>query len=387
MGDRYLILLALLAAGAAVLIIVFLFRKGGVSHKPDRSELYRNVSEALVEGDVTQALRLLRRIALEYSDDWNSQLLLGDLLRSSGRAQKALPLHQMLVTQVPGDRQSMVRIFESVARDNLALALPEKALDAAHEMLELDRQNTTAHEISWRAYDSQGEWEAAWDELQRFYKRAEVIPGGVPSPALYKVFMGHKSLESGDLKNAQQHLRLALRLDPELHLAKVFLGDTKSRGGHENEAIDLWKDFAKHRPDDAELVFGRLERTLFALGRFGELNAVYEDILGDDAEHPGALAALARMCIKRGMYEEADRYLQLLHEKFPEDRRGRRLLVESLLSAGKTAEALEYMETWMEENPTLQTQCTSCGYRGSDLLIRCPQCNAWQHAPSAPSIR
>ncbi|MBD3337070.1 MAG: hypothetical protein GF355_16265 [Candidatus Eisenbacteria bacterium] len=375
------VLLAVALAVVAVLLFLIPALRGrGRSHRPERTELYRRAAEALVEKNIPRAVDVLRRIALDYSDDWNAQLLLGDLLRTTGRAERALHLHQMLATQAPPEAPLRVRILESVGRDWLQLGHPERALRIAEEMQDTDRRSSAAAELVWRAQDAMGNWDEAWSALKRLDRRRADRGDQIPSLAAYRAYLGQKALQEDDPKAARGHLQSALRRDGGLDEAKVFLGDVRRQEGQENAAIELWKDFARRRPDQADLVFERLERTLFQLGRFGELNEIYEDLLREDVDHPGALAGLARMHLRRGLNDEADRYLRLLLEKHPGDRRGRRLLLGSLLAAGHTDEALRLTQDWLEGPESVEMQCAACGHRDRDLLLRCPQCGAWQPA-------
>jgi lipopolysaccharide biosynthesis regulator YciM len=367
-----------------VIIVPVLRRRGRPQHRA-RSELYRQVVEALVQKQPGEAVQLLRRIALDRTDDWNAQLLLGDLLRDTGHGEKALRIHQMLATSSPEDPEVRGRILESVARDLLTMGRHEHALKAARESLEHNRQHAQVWEVIWRAQDALGDVDAAWEALRNLNKgkggkglRLE----GVPSLAEYRAYLGSRAVGAGDRKAARQHFKDALHLDPEFHVAKVFLGDVLGADGKEKEAIELWKDFSRRCPNEAALVFRRLEKTLFQLGRFGDLNAIYEEILAEDETHPGALAGLARMYLRRGMHDEADRCLQLLLERHPGDRQGRRLLMGSMLSSGKIEDAQRIMEEWVERDEPAHAVCRSCGHEESDLFVRCPRCGSWRATSS-----
>jgi lipopolysaccharide biosynthesis regulator YciM len=377
MSSPLLLTVAVLVGLLVVLLAALpLLRRGG-QRRRELGELYRKALEALVEGRVREAVGWLREIALRQTEDWNAQLLLGDLLRQLGETEKALRIHRVLESRFVKGTAARLRILESLARDWLALKRWDRALQAARDMEQMDRNEPAVWEIQWRALDALGRMDEAWEALKKLDRKALRRVPEVPPLAHYRAAMGRHALEQGDARTARSFLQEAWKSDPHLAPAGVWLGDALLALGKAEEAVATWRELAGRLPEEAELVFGRLENALFQLGRFDDLNAVYEEILRRDPDHPGATAALARMQMRRGAYDEAERWLRMLLDKHPGDRRGRRLLLGTLVAAGKSEEARRMMQDWLEEDAPAQVVCRACGRAHEDVYLQCESCGAW----------
>jgi tetratricopeptide (TPR) repeat protein len=92
------------------------------------------------------------------------------------------------------------------------------------------------------------EKEGSWVSASQAYRKAVEIYHNYPD-ALYG--LGRMALRLGRLDEAEDALREALTLKPELHRAHTELGSVHYRRGDYNKAALEYKDALKHDPDDA----------------------------------------------------------------------------------------------------------------------------------------
>lgn len=105
---------------------------------------------------------------------------------------------------------------------------------------------------------------------------------------------GILSLRSGDLPSALEHLREAVRADPEDVEAYAYLGVAYGRLEMLPEAVDCLTDAVRLAPGSAPLRYN-LGRALEQLGKPGEARAAYEEALALDAGYERARGALLRL--------------------------------------------------------------------------------------------
>ena len=113
------------------------------------------------------------------------------------------------------------------------------------------------------------------------------------------------------------------------------------------------KILPREDPEAADIVFSRLERSYYEMGKFGDLLQVYEGLIQDSPNSSAAQIALADMHRRRGRPEEAVHLLRSILSGAPGNHHARRLLIRCLVQTGETESAIEAAETRWEQLDSL----------------------------------
>ena len=333
---------------------------------------------ALIGGDRREALRRLKDAVQSDSTNLDAYIRLGDLLRESGDVQKALAIHRDLTVRAELADADRARILESLTRDYVAAGRYEEAGQSAERLLRLHRHNRFAYRAVQQVAEALKDWPRA---IRIVEERTRLEgEGGKPLLARYRGFVGEQELEAGNLKEARRQMEEALKLDSRCLLAYVSLGDMDQAEGHTERAVERWRALATIAPEHASLVFDRLERAYFELGRFEEVVAFYRDLLNKAPRESSAptLLALAEIYRRKGEPDAAENYIQEALEIAPEHPRAYRLLAKIALDRHDTKTALAHLERVLSSVPEDEEtgSCRHCGHALKKPLWRCPECHA-----------
>lgn len=341
-------------------------------------DAYTLALSALINGDRPEALRRLKEAVQEDSENIDAYIRLGDLLRESGEVQKALAIHRDLTVRSRLRESDRVRILEGLTRDYLAAGRHEEAGQSAERLLRIDRRNRFAHRALQQVAEALSDWPRA---LRVVEERARL--DGEGDRALlsrYRGFVGAQELAAGNAREARRHFEEALKLDPKCLLAYVYLGDLDQSEGHAERAIERWRTLATVSPEHASLVFERLERAHFELGKFEDVVTFYRELLARaprEASAP-ALLALAEIYRRKGDLASAESFIQEALEVEPDSPRAHRHLAKIALDRRDPRAALTHLERLFEKVPVRGDagDCRHCGAPLKDPVWRCPSCRA-----------
>lgn len=337
---------------------------------------YRAGLDALLRGDRDEALLAFTETVHIDTDNVDAYIHLGNLLREGGETGRALRIHRELTVRAGQSPAQQRAVREGLVLDLIALDRPEEAVEEAEELYEMDRKNGRALRILLRAHEAARDWERAFEvrsELARV--DGERVNGEL---ANYRSAIGEGYLRTGKVREAEKHLRGALRNERNHPAALLRLGDIYYDRGRPERAVVLWKGLALTHPERANLVLERLETAYFERGRFSEMAQAYEEMLARNPRDARIMVALARMHIKKGDLLEASRALGDALEIEPESLPARLLLVNVHRRRGDLSRALDEMETLLKRFERAERfTCAACGAASDEYWTRCPACSAW----------
>jgi lipopolysaccharide biosynthesis regulator YciM len=341
-------------------------------------DAYTQGLSALIGGDRREALRRLRDAIQGDSENLDAYIRLGDLLRESGEIQKAMTVHRDLTIRPRLQQHERARILESLTRDYLAAARYEEAGQSAERLRTLDRQNRFAYRALQQVAEALQDWPRALKVVEERARLENREDKGLL--ARYRGFVGNEERLAGNEKAAKQHFEEALKLDPECHLAHLYLGDLEQAEGNVEKAVDHWRRLALSAPELGTLVFDRLERAFFEMGHYGDVISFYRELLQraprEDAV-PGLLA-LAEIHRRKGDLDDAESFIQEATEIEPDHPRAHRHLVKLAMDRQDPQAALAHLDRLLA---TLKAdegriECRHCGRGLEGPEWRCPHCQS-----------
>jgi lipopolysaccharide biosynthesis regulator YciM len=385
--GQFLLLVVILGAILAFVGIPWWMARRREEVAWDPSQAYLSAIDSLVRGEPQAALEPLRELAKRDAENVGVFLRLGDLVRRMGYPERGYRIHADLLARPIAKPEDEVVIHQSLLEDLLELERPEELGRIAEKLLSLDRKNPIALRAMTRAHEDRGDWQKACELLDEWHA---VDPDHTrPTPAQMRIHVARLHLDAGRAREARKLLDEAVKMTPDGSAARVFLGDLLVLEGEVEKACEQWMQYLREYTDRSDLVFARLERAYFEMGRFGELVSVYQSLATGRSANPHAAVALADMHRRRGRLDEAVRQLETVLEQNPDHQLARRQLIGSLLQIGRTEHALRELDSLLGATARGASgiACGVCGLTGADLWVRCERCGSWQEPvrPAPPS--
>ncbi|MFQ5905915.1 MAG: tetratricopeptide repeat protein [bacterium] len=337
-------------------------------------QAYVDALKSLLDGDMKEGARKLKEAVSQDTDNVDAYIRLGDLLRRSGHAGKALQIHISLLGRRNLARPAYTRVKESLYEDYKYLGELSKATDILKELVYSHPEGRSFRKKLLWIYEKRGMWEEAVDT-----KRMLVDSGtdeGRRKLATYQANVGITLRKGGREEEALRHLRSALKLYKDCAPALISLGDASYSRGDAREAISYWRKVVKGSPAYAFLTLERMEKALFDQGKFGEIKVLYEEFLSRNQANVFVRDALARIYLKMGETESAvseyEKALEIAPDHLPARIGLARLYVLAERSEDALNELLPVVEAVSRERK--RYCCTSCGHTSEEFEWVCPRC-------------
>ncbi len=370
--------IVILAAGlfilASVGTLVYTKRQRSRQQPP-----YTQALSLLLAGEKRKALDKLRQVVKEDTENIEAYILYGDILREMDQGQLAIKVHKELTVRerlTPGLKTKLLR---SLVLDHLAGGSLRGAIPFINGLLSIDKNDVWALGKWLEIEETLGDWKSAFE----VEKRIQSIIGvhDREKLALYRVMEGNAIKSSGGREHdARLRYRAALKLDNSLAPAYLELAGSYILENRTEDALSEWRKFFKNNPLLSYLAFDQMEKAVFELGRFQEVESIYRELVRDNPKNTRAVVALARFLDRKGETAEAIDICREGLDRSPESLWIRRNLFRFLAADKQHAEAaglgLEILDMVMEEREAYV--CKECGYIDSQPQWRCPRCKRWR---------
>lgn len=315
MSDAVMFLLVLLLG--AVSFYLAYERARFKAFKSD-SPQYVDALKDLLDGKEESAFAKLRQVIAEDTTNLDAYLRLGAILRSSKQPERALEIHKNLTLRSGLSRDEKISILRQLAADYTALGDPQTAQKALRELISLDPRDRWAYFAIMKLQEQSGNWDAAYETANVILK-LESNKSKKPL-ARIKFSAGEELYKKREYHKARILYKEALSLDPTFASAYLAIGDSYYEEKRYEDAVSIWSKMISTVPTQSELVIDRLKRTLFELGRYGDIVEICNTILDSDPKNREARRTLARFAEKKGDLATAIEILEALVEDSADDK-------------------------------------------------------------------
>lgn len=370
----YLIIGLIILIFAAGSVLIFRRRRSR-SHKRTP---YIDALHMLLDDKKTEALDLLKRTVKEDTENIMAYIKLGDILREQGFADRAAKIHRNLLIRGDLSESQTNTILQHLIIDYQYSGALDKAIEMAERLVQRNKRDIQKQQLLLSLYETKGEWDKAY-----FYRRSIgrwLKKQDQDILALYKVQAGLKLAEPGAEKEARIRFREAMKIDKKCTPAYLYLGDSYRKIQRNEDAVKIWYDFAGKNPKWAHLVFERLREVLFDLGRYGEIEDIYKQVIRKNPNTPNAYINLAELYKKQGDINQAIALCRKILETHSDSLHARYLLIQMLMANGNTEKALQEVLTLLNQQISEKPSwaCSHCGYESDTPLWHCPKCSQWK---------
>jgi lipopolysaccharide assembly protein B len=319
------------------------------------------------------------------SDPDTSELhfALGNLFRRRGEYERAVRVHEHLISRGDLSQADRDRAQHALAQDFLRAGLLDRA-EAALSNLEGTRFESEARLALLAIYERSRDWVHAGDIA------AKLEGAGQGSFAVrrahYLCERAQAASTSGQTAQAQELLREAIGLAPSAARAPLALAQLLQSQGHAQQALDLLREFLQRNSGAAALAATLLQDLAQATGQSQEVMALLQKLYEQNPSLDvlNALVAMQAQSTDQsqgptGAAQARDWYVRHL-EREPS------LVAAAQWIAGEKLEHEQFhplVQRALDHavKPLQRYRCAACGFEAQQYFWQCPGCQSWDSFP------
>lgn len=331
----------------------------------------------LVQDDPDRAIEMFVRVLDVDNDTVETHMALGNLFRRRGEVERALRIHQNLISRDNLKSRFRNQARFELAQDYLQAGMLDRAEDIGQELVAEGVFLQPALEHLIKIYEKERDWERAISTTQRWEAVSGQSRRGVI--AHYLCELSDEARQRGSEEKARDYLQRALSEDRDCARASMARGSMEASRGNWEAAVQAYRRVLWQNQSYLPEVLAPLERC------YTELNQleVWQDFLKEAAyRYEGAAphVSLARLLSRLGEPDSAasqlSEYLQITPNWV-----GFYYLVQLTGTTSDEAlsgplQSLRAALGRMIDNAALY-QCRHCGFSGRTLHWQCPRCGRW----------
>ena len=312
--------------------------------------------QAALDGRPADAIARLRETAATDTDNVDAYIRLGDLFMQQGETERAIKIHENLALRRNLDKRDERKVLQALVRDYMKTDRKVKAISILEELVHLDKADARSVEHLAELYIETGAWDKCEEQLKELARNQANRRRAARLYADYG-----RAYPQNNPGAALAAFETALKLDPGLIPARLYLGDHQLSQGDTNAAIRTWSDILELAPEKNGLVRDRLERAYFDAGKFEDITTLYEKLLRKVPGDVGLVVALAEIFQKKEDLPAAIRLLERFAGRQKSDVFSRVALAAMYLEQDEIARARSALT---EVLAVLQTEPTGAGNTG-----------------------
>jgi lipopolysaccharide biosynthesis regulator YciM len=287
----------------AIIVIAIAMMYSVKSKKSVSSDaLYSEALSAILKGDNKEAVKLLKQVVSNDSDNIGAYLQLGNLLRSVN-PQQSVKIHQSLTVRPKLSKSISKEIHQALALDYAELSDYKRAKIEAEMVFKFDKNSLWVNQFLLQIAEKQRDWEPATELASKIQK----LTGSRDNRQLAKIQLqaGNDQLDIDENKKALQHYHSAVKLDPTFSTPYLHIGNIYENENNLKKAIINWEKHIINSENSDTNIYKKIESALFDLGRFSEVEQFYLRVLAEKPYDKNAIVKLSNLLNDKGDKEEA----------------------------------------------------------------------------------
>ena len=338
----------------------------------------------LLNDESDKAIDVFIQLAETSQETFEPQLALGNLYRRKGEVDRAIKLHQALISQPNLPEKYRTRALLAIGKDYMSAGLLDRAEVLFSELVELEVHTPEALLALTDIYQQEQDWQEAIRSAKRFQnvsKRQMHVP-----ISHYYCELADLAWAQEDAEGAEKNLASALRVDARCVRALMTQAEIKVQQSDREAALDLYHQAVEANTDYLPFFLDYMARCYIALEQGEELEKWLLSLM-ESYHGVSPILTLAEWYEEeKGAAFAADFVEQQLQKRASV--RGLNALLELNLSkdqSEKTAEQ-ESNQRYFEVLKSLVNQllkgksklrCRKCGFGAKQKHWQCPSCKNW----------
>jgi lipopolysaccharide biosynthesis regulator YciM len=323
-----------------------------------------------------KAIQVFLEMAEVNKDTVETHLALGSLFRRRGEVDRAIRLHQNIISKRSLDDTQRTLALLELGEDYMRAGLFDRAERLFSELIERETHAPSALRNLLDIYQQEREWEKALKIGEHLQKLD--TPGVTVCMSHFCCEMAEAELKAGRAEAARKHLRKARRLDPQSIRAQLISARIAEHKEDYPAAMECYEQVAEmdggYLPELIEAYFECAEKAGFGDQAQAQLEAWSQ-------QYDGVSIVLKQVQLleRSNGIGEAAAYLSGVLEKRPSVR-GLDKLMQLKLEGGPEIDAGEEIlrsvaRRLLESQSTYR--CSHCGFSGHNHHWQCPSCKQW----------
>ncbi|AMM42192.1 tetratricopeptide repeat protein [Candidatus Desulfofervidus auxilii] len=300
---------------------------------------------------------------------------LASLFRDKGEIERAISIHQSIITRPRLDEAIRLQALYDLALDYKKAGLFDRAIDVFKEVIRRNPQKKEAYLELANVYQVLKDWAAAYTVIQRLDK----ITGEDHSIMLahFQTEIG-KKLQMEDKRRAEDAFKKAIKINKKCIDAYLHLGDLYFEQKNIKKALSIWEEVIKISPEYSFLVYSRLEKIISEIKEERVFRKFIQNLEKKRERDIYSALFISKYYLGGKNLEKAEAFVNEVLQKAPTSVGARQLLSQIFLEKGEVQKAISLL-TQISQNllPQKSYQCSQCGYEATKLSWWCPQCQRW----------
>ncbi len=327
------------------------------------------------------------------TDTIETYFALANLFRDKGEIERAIRIHQSIITRPHLDQNIRLQALYDLAMDYKKGGFLDRAIKTFKEVIRRAPHKQEAYLELAEIYQMLKDWNSASEIIEKLAKITKQD---------YSLTLAHFQTEEGKrleleaervleteqgsearqralekIEEAAQCYKKALKINEQCIDAYLHLGDLHLKRGEIKNALKIWLKAIKIAPDYSFLIFSRLEKHLPQFKEHKFFKKFIKELEKNEGLNVFSLIFLAKYYLDENQLQKAEEYL-LNASKINSSINIQKLLAQVYLKEGKNTQAAQILEKISHEVFSQNIyQCQECGYEASELSWKCPQCQKW----------
>jgi lipopolysaccharide biosynthesis regulator YciM len=351
-----------------------------------QSKIFLNATQYLISGNKDLAIREFQNAVDMNRETIETYFALGRLFRSNGEIEKAISIHRSLIAKDHISESTRLSALKELAVDFDKGGFVGKAIETYRDVLKINRDQIEVIGSLCRIYEDIGDWDEALKYRLMLTKVGQVNQSETISHILVekaKVLFDQEQYAEC-IEKLDEALKYAPSVSAKILKLKLYLAMSKL----EDAKIELI-ELLKEQPMFASFVFLSLEefnkKSEMGEGYFQRLETLKDHFLElDDHDLKNSASVfLSRVRLFKSIGKTQEAY-----EIFNSWMEGNTIqgdvmkieLIKLLIELGKEKEALAQTQSLLNNIQSSSTRhyCSQCGYNSDEIFWRCPQCYQWE---------
>ncbi len=360
-------------------------RRGGARMSRLSATYFQGLNYLLNEQQ-DKAIEVFLQIAERDKDALETQFTLGTLFRRRGEVDRAIRLHQSVISRPGLNDLQKTRAILALGEDYMRAGLFDRAETLFADLVRLGAAAPQALRHLMSIYQAERDWQQAIDHARR-YEQATHEPMG-RLIAQFECELADKARLKGEAEVVRAHLERANAADPNCVRAALLEGQVELAEGNDPAAV---RSFERAARQDIEFLPEVLGPLLAAYDRLGDPARARSFLLEMVERYRGVWPALA--LAKRLEDEEgvpaALHFLQGHLQQRPSIRGEAALIKLALRSDAEDPKSLLLTLQQINEQLIVRSpgyRCQGCGFGARAHHWQCPSCKQWATIKPLPHV-
>lgn len=323
-----------------------------------------------------KAIQVFLEMAEVNKDTFETHLALGALFRRRGEVDRAIRIHQNIISKQSLDEAQRTKALLELGEDYMRAGLFDRAERLFSELTDRGAHAPSALRHLLDIYQQEKDWAQALEKARELEEVTGDRTGEIM--AHFCCELAEEALQAGDAESARKYLRQARRHDPKSIRERVVQAKIARHREDYAAAMDRYEEVASI---DGDMIPDILEPYLECAERARQDERAEATLREWCATH-GSISVILHLTERlreREGLTSAARFLSQELGKHPSVR-GLDKLIELKLAGGPVIESGDEIlravaQRLLARQPT--HRCSHCGYSGHTNYWQCPSCRRW----------